>query len=65
MKNLYTRLANLLAIKSIVTLIATAVFAYKEITGTMSNDFMTIYTMIISFYFCTQKLKGEDASGKN
>lgn len=48
------RLANLLSVKSLVTLTLTCVFAYQAVTGTISQDFITIYAVIIAFYFGTQ-----------
>ena len=57
------RVANLLSVKSIVTLVLTVVFAYQSITGTISQDFMTIYAVIIAFYFGTQSQKVQDALG--
>lgn len=48
------RLANLLSVKSLVTLILTVVFAYQSITGGISQDFMTVYAVVIAFYFGTQ-----------
>lgn len=48
------RLANLLSVKSIVTLILTFVFAYKVITGQPSQEFMNVYMAIIAFYFGVQ-----------
>lgn len=48
------RLANLLSVKSLVTLILTCVFAYMAITGTISQDFMTVYAVVIAFYFGSQ-----------
>lgn len=63
MENIYKRLSNLLSVKSIVTLILTGVFAYQAITGTISQDFMTIYAVIIAFYFGTQSQKVQDALG--
>ena len=61
MERLLKRLANLVSVKSIVTLILTAVFAYMAVTGTISQDFMTIYAVIIAFYFGTQSQKVQDA----
>lgn len=55
------RLANLLSVKSIVTLVLTAVFAYMAVTSKISQDFMTIYAVIIAFYFGTQSQKVQDA----
>ena len=55
------RLANLMSVKSIVTLVLTGVFAYMAVTGNISQDFMTIYAVIIAFYFGTQSQKAQDA----
>ena len=51
---LANRLARLLCVKSLVTLILTAVFAVMALRGQVSKDFMTVYTVIIAFYFGTQ-----------
>lgn len=49
------RLTKLLSVKSIVTLTLTAVFAYLGATGKVSaTEFITIFTVIIGFYFGTQ-----------
>ena len=50
----YKRISRLLTVKSIVTLVLTAVFAILAFRGTIEQDFMTIYAVIISFYFGTQ-----------
>lgn len=55
------RLGNLLSVKSIVTITLTGVFAYMAVTGKISQDFMTIYAVIIAFYFGTQSQKTQDA----
>lgn len=55
------RLGNLLSVKSIVTLVLTGVFAYMAVAGKISQDFMTIYAVIIAFYFGTQSQKVQDA----
>lgn len=48
---------NLLKIKSLVTLSLTSAFVYLSINGTFSSvEFMTVFTMVIGFYFGTQKL---------
>lgn len=54
MENFIKRATNLISVKSIVTLTLTGVFAYMAIKGTISQDFMTIYAVIIAFYFGTQ-----------
>ena len=49
------RLSKLLTVKSIVTLVLTAVFSYLAITGRISGqEFLTIFTVVIGFYFGTQ-----------
>ena len=61
MELIHKRLANLMSVKSLVTLVLTAVFAYMAVTGNISQDFMTIYAVIIAFYFGTQSQKTQDA----
>lgn len=52
------RLSKLLTVKSIVTILLTIVFSYlsiiKVITG---QEFLTIFTVVVSFYFGTQHEK--------
>lgn len=59
MELLKKRLANLLSVKSLVTIILTAVFAYMAVIGQISADFMTIYTVVIAFYFGSQVEKSQ------
>ena len=59
-ERIITRIANLMSVKSIVTLVLTGVFAYMAVTGNISQDFMTIYAVIIAFYFGTQSQKTQD-----
>ena len=61
MDNIKKRLGNLLSVKSLVTLILTGVFAYMAVVGKISQDFMTIYAVIIAFYFGSQSQKLQDA----
>ena len=61
MDKIMNRLANLLSVKSVVTLVLTGVFAYMSVTGQISQDFMTIYAVIIAFYFGTQSQKVQEA----
>ena len=53
--------ANLLSVKSLTTLTLTAVFAVMALRGTISQDFMTVYAVVIAFYFGTQSQKQQDA----
>ena len=59
-EKLVKRAANLLSVKSLVTLILTAVFAYMAVTNQISQDFMTVYAVVIAFYFGTQSQKVQD-----
>lgn len=61
METIMKRLGNLLSVKSITTLVLTAVFAVMALRGTISQDFMTIYAVIIAFYFGTQSQKVQTA----
>lgn len=57
------RIANLLTVKSIVTIVLTAVFSVLALRGTISGtEFLTIFTVVIGFYFGTQteKKKNEE-----
>lgn len=66
MKDVLTRrLANLLSVKSIVTLTLTVVFAYTVITESISQDMMTIYMAIIAFYFGAQTEKSSQQQNNN
>ena len=52
------RLANLLCVKSIVTIILTGVFAYMAVTGKVTTDqYLTIFAVVIAFYFGVQSEK--------
>ena len=59
MDQIIERVSNLLTIKSIVTLTLTAVFAALALTGDVTQDFLTVYTVVIAFYFGTQSGKKE------
>ena len=54
------RLANLVSVKSLVTLVLTVVFAYLAVEEKIAQDFMTVYAVVIAFYFGTQSQKGQD-----
>lgn len=49
------RFAKLMTVKSIVTIVLTAVFAALACLGRIDTDqFMTVFTVVIAFYFGTQ-----------
>lgn len=52
MKN---RLERLLCVKSIVTIALTSMFCYLAASGVIGGqEFLTVFTVVISFYFGTQ-----------
>lgn len=54
------KLAKLINVKSIVTIILTIVFAILALTNRISGqEFLTVFAVIISFYFGTQAERKE------
>ena len=54
------RFAKLIDVKSIVTILLCIIFCVLSCMGTIkAEQFMTIFTMIMGFYFGTQKAKNE------
>lgn len=63
---LQRRLASLLCVKSIVTLVMAAVFAFSVLTDRISGkDFLTVFSVIIAFYFGTQSERLNGMLGKD
>lgn len=55
-----TALQALLKVKSIVTILLTLVFSYLSVTNAISGEqFLTIFSVIIAFYFGTQYQKND------
>ena len=50
---------RLVSVKSIVTIALTLMFAVLSFVGKLDQNFMMIYTVIVSFYFGTQTQKTE------
>ena len=60
MKN---RLAKLIDVKSIMTLMLTVVFCILALCGIISAEqFLTIFVTIVGFYFGTQAMKARDTA---
>lgn len=54
------KIAKLIDVKSIVTFVLTGVFAYLSVIGVVSGEqFLTVFTMVISFFFGTKKGREE------
>ncbi len=62
MKN---KFAKLIDVKSIITLVLTGVFSFLSVKGKITPElFMTVFTVIVSFYFGTQYEKTKN-NGKD
>lgn len=62
MKNYKITIQNLLTVKSIVTIILTFVFSYLSIMDRIDGgQFLTVFSMVMAFYFGTQYQKGKTA----
>ena len=65
MKNKMNMLASFLSVKSIVTIILTVVFSVLSVSDRISGEqFLTIFSVVIAFYFGTQYQKGEQERQK-
>ena len=63
MENIKKRLGNLLSVKSLVTITLTVVFAVLALRETISgSEFLTIFTVVIGFYFGTQRVNEDKNS---
>lgn len=57
------KLAKLINVKSIITILLAIVFSYLSISGDIQPDqFMTVFTVIISFYFGMKTEKNNNNS---
>ena len=61
MNKVIEKLAKLIDVKSIVTIVLTIVFATLALTGKITGqDFLTVFSVVIAFYFGTQTKKARD-----
>ncbi len=51
---LIKKLTGLLNVKSLVTLALTVAFIVQTCQGALNKDMMTIYSMVMTFYFVSQ-----------
>jgi hypothetical protein len=59
------RLSKLLTVKSIVTIALTIVFCVLTLNGMVSSEqFMTVFTVVVAFYFGVQAEKKNAANDK-
>jgi thioredoxin-related protein len=58
MQTIKQKLAKLIDVKSLVTLVLTAVFGVQTVRGYISSEqFLNVFTVIIAFYFGVQYQK--------
>ena len=58
------KLSKLIDVKSIVTILLTLVFSVLSLKGTITAEqFLTIFTVIIAFYYGTQVGKKTNSEG--
>nr|DAK00767.1 MAG TPA: hypothetical protein [Caudoviricetes sp.] len=66
MKEVLTkRLANLFSVKSLVTIALTATFCVLTVQTKVTQEFNTVYLMVIAFYFGTQNAAGSAKGEEN
>lgn len=59
------QIAKLIDVKSILTLVLTVVFAILSVRGVISSsEFLSVFTLIIGFYFGVQHEKKNSAEAK-
>lgn len=57
MSELLKSLAKLISVKSLVSLALTIGFIVQAVRGQLTNEYMSVYLVVISFYFGTQYQK--------
>lgn len=63
MREIFQKIAKLIDVKSIITFALTAAFVYLSVNGKIQPEiFMTIYTVVVGFYFGTQHEKNKPDS---
>ena len=66
MKEVLTkRVANLLSVTSLVTIALTATFCVLTVQTKVTQEFNTVYLMVIAFYFGTQNAAGSAKGEEN
>lgn len=58
------KLAKLIDVKSIITILLTIAFIRLAFQYAVTTEFLSIYTMIIGFYFGTQSTKKKELEEK-
>ena len=65
LKQIGLRFAKLIDVKSIVTIFTTIIFGILTLKGNIPQEFMSVYLIIVGFYFGTQYQKNASKVEKN
>lgn len=57
LKQIGLKFAKLIDVKSIATIFLTVIFGILTLRGTIPQEFMSVYLIVIGFYFGTQYQK--------
>jgi len=57
LKEIGLKIAKLIDVKSIVTIFTTVIFGILTLRGNVPENFMSVYLIVIGFYFGTQYQK--------
>ena len=60
MEKIIKRVLNLLSVKSLVTLALTVTFCVLTAQERLTQEFNTVYLMVIAFYFGTQNIRSAE-----
>ena len=63
MEKIKNRAANLLSVKTFVTMVLTVVFSILSLRGDITGqEFLTVFSVVIAFYFGTQFQQNKTAN---
>lgn len=54
---MFKDILNKISIMTVMAFILTIAFVYLAITNSLSTEYITIYTMVVSFYFGSSAIK--------
>ena len=60
---LLKKLANLLSVKSLVTIALTITFCVLTIQNAIPENFMNVYTMVVTLFYFVKQLNTETGNG--
>jgi len=64
LKQIGLKFSKLIDVKSIVTIFTTIIFGVLTLRGSIPQEFLSVYLIVIGFYFGTQYQKTENTVNK-